>query len=243
VALNNEFYQTFAENFSATRMRLQPGVMIILEDLPEEADILDLGCGNGELASALASRGQRGRYLGMDFSPELLKIARQKLESFPQFAFIQGNLAAPDWDVKVARTAENRISKPTFDMVTAFATLHHLPGDELRRRNLRKVHELIHPEGCFIHSNWQFLNSKRLRERIQSWSEIGLTPESVDPGDYLLDWRRGGRGLRYVHHFSESELEVLAGETGFCVLESFYSDGKGGDLSLYQVWGKDPQAA
>ncbi len=58
----------------------------------------------------------------------------------------------------------------------------------------------------------------------------------MDPGDYLLDWRRGGEGLRYVHHFSPEELAELAAETGFRVLETFWSDGEGGNLGLYQVW-------
>jgi hypothetical protein len=59
----------------------------------------------------------------------------------------------------------------------------------------------------------------------------------VDAGDYLLDWRQGGSGLRYVHHFDEAELSALAATTGFRVLETFYSDGEGGRLGLYQVWG------
>jgi hypothetical protein len=58
----------------------------------------------------------------------------------------------------------------------------------------------------------------------------------VEQGDYLLDWRRGGLGIRYVHHFSAEELARLAADSGFRIIESFDSDGKEGDLSLYQVW-------
>jgi len=63
-----------------------------------------------------------------------------------------------------------------------------------------------------------------------------LNDDDVDVGDYLLDWRQGGQGFRYVHHFSEAELQTLANETGFSVWHSFYSDGQGGKLGLYQVW-------
>ena len=73
-------------------------------------------------------------------------------------------------------------------------------------------------------------------ERI--WERIGLTATDVDAGDYLLDWRRGGEELRYVHQFSEEELSALATESGFEVAETFYSDGEGGRLGLYQVWKK-----
>jgi tRNA (uracil-5-)-methyltransferase TRM9 len=123
-------------------------------------------------------------------------------------------------------------------VITAFATLHHIPSRELRLRLLQTVHSLLAPSGRFIHSNWQFLNSDKLRGRVQPWERIGLSAQAVDAGDYLLDWRRGGEGLRYVHQFSEEELSGLATESGFDIAETFYSDGEGGRLGLYQVWKK-----
>ena len=98
----------------------------------------------------------------------------------------------------------------TFDIIFSFATLHHIPSHEIRLDILKTVHGFLADGGRFIHSNWQFLNSPRLRRRVQKWSEIGLTESDVDENDYLLDWRSGGRGLRYVHHFSEEELAELA---------------------------------
>lgn len=65
-----------------------------------------------------------------------------------------------------------------------------------------------------------------------------MSGAEVDPGDYLLDWRSGGAGLRYVHHFSEAELGELAHEAEFRVEETFYSDGETRNLGLYQVWRK-----
>ncbi len=226
--LNAEFYQTFATQFSDTRQRIQPGVQRILEFISLETSILDLGCGNGELARVLAERGFRSTYLGIDFSSELLNVARKGVDDHPNFSFIQRNLAVPNdgWEVSVKK----------FDIVLSFAAMHHIPGKESHLQILQSVRNLLMSEGCFIHSNWQFLNSERLRKRIHPWSEVGLTNEDVDPGDYLLDWRRGGFGLRYVHHFSESELITLAEETGFSVVETFYSDGETGDLGLYQIW-------
>jgi SAM-dependent methyltransferase len=123
-----------------------------------------------------------------------------------------------------------------FDLVFAFASFHHIPGQGNQIQILQKIHRLLHVDGRFVHSNWQFLNSDKLRKRIQPWSMIGLRVENVDPGDYLLDWRRGGHGLRYVHHFNQDELITLAEKTGFQVVETFYSDGEGGRLGLYQVW-------
>ena len=69
------------------------------------------------------------------------------------------------------------------------AVLHHIPSHEMRVQFLRKVKSLTAKNGRFIHSNWQFLNSPKLTERIQSWGSIGMDDELLDENDYLLDWR------------------------------------------------------
>ncbi len=224
--LNRQFYQTFALPFSATRQRLQPGVIKILEQISPEDDLLDLGCGNGELARELARSGHQGSYTGLDFSPTLLEQAR--VGQPDHFRFVLADLSSPAWDADLAGSR--------FDAILAFAVLHHLPGVEMWLKLLQTARRLLEPNGRFIHSEWQFLNSPRLAARVQNWEMVGLSDSDVDPGDYLLDWRQGGSGLRYVHHFSEAELIELASRAGFRVVESFLSDGETHNLGLYQVW-------
>ena len=226
IRLNRDFYNRFGADFSATRQRLQPGVTRLLPTLARDAAILDLGCGNGELARALARNGHRGPYLGLDFSVPLLSDASALPEGF-NARFLEADLTS-EWTLNVERL--------TFNVVTCFATLHHIPSRELRLNLLKTVKTLLAPDGKFILSNWQFLNSDKLRARIQPWERIGLSTHDVDEGDYLLDWRRGGEGLRYAHQFSEGELAELAAQCGFTVADSFYSDGEGGRLGLYQTW-------
>ena len=125
-----------------------------------------------------------------------------------------------------------------WSLVIAFAVLHHIPSLDLRLNIVSKVHDLLKKDGLFIHSNWQFLNSPRLKARIQPWESIGLGPQDVDPNDYLLDWKRGSTGLRYVHHFDEHELAGLAQAAGFEIVETFNSDGENKKLGLYQIWKK-----
>ncbi|HET9908013.1 MAG TPA: methyltransferase domain-containing protein [Anaerolineales bacterium] len=227
ISLNQDFYTRFGASFSATRHRIQPGVRRVLDSLNGDESILDLGCGNGELARELAKRRHRGSYLGVDFSLPLLQDAESQPDGFsPIF-------------MEVDLTRLSGISKElsgNWSMITAFAVLHHIPSTELRLNLLQTVRELINHDGKFIHSNWQFLNSERLKARIQPWESASISKSDVDAGDYLLDWRDGGVGLRYVHHFDESELSELAKSAGFKIADLFYSDGEGGRLSMYQVW-------
>jgi 2-polyprenyl-3-methyl-5-hydroxy-6-metoxy-1,4-benzoquinol methylase len=228
LSLNHQFYQSFAEDFSETRQRLQPGVLQVVDRFPPESSILDVGCGNGELARELVKKGLDCSYLGIDFSANLLKKATLDIpEKFPA-DFYELDLSKSSWSGIVPDTP--------FDIVVSFAVLHHIPGRKGQINVCKNIRRHIADHGVFFLSNWQFLKSPRLRRRIIPWGEAGFSKKDLDEGDYLLDWRRGGTGIRYVHHFSPDELSLIANETGFSIKESFYSDGKEGDLSLYQVW-------
>lgn len=228
IELNHQFYQKFADAFSETRRRLQPGVVRILDQLKPNIRILDIGCGNGELARELAQREMKCSYLGTDFSAKLLAHAREHTPDSIPATFIELDLTRDNW--------KDKLPPQPFDTIFAFAALHHIPSRSLRVKVLKNIRLRIEPQGTFYLSNWQFLNSPKLKKRIQAWEKVGLTKEDVDPGDYLMDWRRGGYGFRYVHHFSPQELEELAQTTSFQVKDDFYSDGKGGDLGYYQIW-------
>ena len=236
IGINREFYTRFGDLFSATRHRLQPGVRRVLERLRGDESILDLGCGNGELARELAKHGQRGPYLGVDFSLPLLQDAESQPEGFSA-RFIEADLTQLSTISDAQHAFGSHLSVPGgWSVVTAFAVLHHIPSTELRLNLLRVVHGLLKEDGLFIHSNWQFLNSEKLKARIQPWEAAAVLASEVDAGDYLLDWRSGGNGLRYVHHFNEQELAELASASGFRVADTYYSDGEGNRLGLYQVW-------
>jgi SAM-dependent methyltransferase len=231
IELNLDFYTRFGDSFSATRQRIQPGVRRVLEMLTGDEHILDLGCGNGELARVLAQRGHHGSYLGVDFSLPLLRDAESISEGFPA-KFLQVDLT------HLSAFSDELLAADHWSLITAFAVLHHVPSRALRLDILKTVHELLKPNGLFIHSNWQFLNSEKLKARIQPWDVAAVSESDVDAGDYLLDWRSGGQGLRYVHHYAEVELKELAEASGFHINDVFYSDGETGNLGLYQVWGK-----
>jgi SAM-dependent methyltransferase len=226
LAVNREFYDRFGSRFAATRRRLQPGVKEILNSIREDESVLDLGCGNGNFLRELARRGHKAPLLGVDFSLPLLRDA----ESSAGVKFLAMDLS------KLSAASSQPPLFGSWSLIACFAALHHIPSNEIRLEILKTVRKLLKDDGRFILSNWQFLNSAKLRARIQPWERVGLTAGDVDEGDYLLDWRDGGEGLRYAHQFSAQELSALAEQAGMKVAVSFFSDGASGDLGLYQVW-------
>ena len=235
--INRRFYSEFGPAFAATRRRIQPGVSRVLESIPRDvsSDWLDLGCGSGALGQIWAGQGRSGSYTGLDFSGPLLEEAKKVTASLSTdqmtLRYIPGDLMDSIWPVP--------FGTERFDGVLAFASLHHIPGRENHMRIFRQVHDLLRPGGRFIFSVWQFQNSPKLMRRVQPWSAAGIDPDVLEPGDTLLDWRFAlpdnecKTGQRYVHLFSENELEELVAESGFVLRNHFYSDGAEGNLALY----------
>jgi tRNA (uracil-5-)-methyltransferase TRM9 len=228
LAINREFYSRFGEQFSATRQRLQPGVKKILNSIQEDVSVLDLGCGNGHFLREISRRGHKAPLLGVDFSLPLLRDARE--------ASTLGVLFREVDLTQLSVNSEQLSVAGGWNIITMFATLHHIPSHEMRLDILKTVRKLLREDGKFILSNWQFLNSAKLRSRIQAWDKVGINESDLDEGDYLLDWRSGGEGLRYAHQFLAEELLGLADQAEMRVIDSFPSDGDGGNLGLYQVW-------
>lgn len=80
----------------------------------KDADILEVGCGNGYAASLITAKGPHS-YTGLDIMPEQLEIARSRKCS--NAVFVEGS--ADD----LSGFADN-----SFDAVLDFCILHHVEG-------------------------------------------------------------------------------------------------------------------
>jgi SAM-dependent methyltransferase len=228
LALNRAFYAAFARPFAASRSATDPALTCILPYIPQRARVLDVGCGNGRLALLLDRERSGATYVGVDAVPELIAVARAQAARLATITaeFHVADVTRPGWSEGIPAT---------FDCALALAVLHHVPGFDLRARALRDVGSLLARGGCLLISTWQFLESARLRRKIVDWVEVGIPRETLEPGDYLLDWRRGGRGLRYCHLVDEAEIERLAAASGLRLRETFRAGGREGNLSLFAV--------
>jgi tRNA (uracil-5-)-methyltransferase TRM9 len=224
--INRAFYEQFARQFADARSTGQASVRAVLATIADGERVLDVGCGDGRVARALDEMGRSVSYTGVDGSESFVTLARQRAEGLRSVSatFICADVAQADW--------MQRIAAGSFDCVLSLAVLHHIPGAAARQRLVQQMADGVAPSGRLIASTWQFMSSERLRKKIVPWSSAGIDETRLDEGDYLLNWERGGHGLRYCHLIGEDDLRTLCAGAGLAVTDSFLADN---GLNLYVV--------
>jgi SAM-dependent methyltransferase len=120
----------------------------LLNQLPEHCDqVLEIGCGPGTFARALAARSNH--VLGIDLSPEMIRLAREK-SAQPGIARGQeGSLPSSSFsniDFQVGDILDQQLPDEHFDCIASIATLHHLPFREV----LLQMKAALKPGGILL---------------------------------------------------------------------------------------------
>jgi SAM-dependent methyltransferase len=230
-AINRQFYESFAAEYSETRRELAPGMARALHELGDFDSLLDLGCGDGRVGWAIAG-GLLDRplshYVGVDASVALLNQRGGLPEQLGTWQALISDFCEPGWAAPLAPHAP-------FDAAVCFSALHHVPSRALRVRILTDLRALLRSNARIAVSVWQLTQHERFVNKLVDPQSLGLKPEQLEPRDILVNWQRGGSGVRYIHEFSEAELSDELSEAGFHVREHWRSDGKTGDLGLYVI--------
>jgi SAM-dependent methyltransferase len=248
-AINLAFYRERAGEFSDTREFPWPGWQRLLRHIPatgESGDrtlrALDVGCGNarfaGFLCEALARRGARLDYCGVDASAPLLARARRRPLPGDGAHFVELDFVEDP----------ARLPPGPFDLVALLGVLHGVPGGGRRRALVRAAAARLAPDGVLALTCWRFAELERFRRRLISWETYNreaaepIDASQLEPGDHLMPWGRGSRPVRYCHATGEDELDVLVRGLGLRRLETYLADGRSGDLNRYAVF-RAPGAA
>jgi SAM-dependent methyltransferase len=158
-AYGSAFARIYNQEWTGFVQRVAPAIRAFYESAPAgeaNRELLDLGCGTGQLARYFLERGYR--VTGLDLSPDMLRFARENNQDFidaGRATFVQGNAAAftPDHAVGLVTS--------TFD------TLNHLEDLSALAGCFRSVAGVLARDGVFIFD----LNT---RTGLRRWNGIQI---------------------------------------------------------------------
>lgn len=227
-AINRQFYETTASEFDQTRGRAWSGWIPLAEYISAPLSVLDVGCGNGRFGLFLAETLQDAiEYHGIDNNAQLLDYATDALKSL-----VHINAQLEYHDIINAPLPDK-----TYDLVVLFGVIHHVPSYENRQRFMQALAQRVNEGGTLVVAAWRFYEYERFRRRLVAWDDDIV----VEAHDYLLDWRRGERALRYCHYVDDAELDSLVTSTEMTELARYRADGSDDAMNAYVVLRKQSQ--
>lgn len=192
-------YALISEEFAHTREDVWPEFEHFKKYIKKSDAITDAGCGSGRLLKML---GENTNYTGVDNNENLLAEAKKR---FGENKFILGDIL------------EIPLNNSSQDVVFSIAALHHIPSKGLRKKSFREIHRILKPGGILIITVWDLFQKKHILKIMKS-----LFSSKYDYKDIFIKW--GNTGVkRYYHAFTPGEIKKLLNQTGFGIIETFYT--------------------
>lgn len=149
-------YNSISKEFSASRAYIWPDIKPLLASVKDKSSILDVGCGNGRLLTALTSS---TKYLGLDISSGLLSQA-EKLH--PDVEFLETDITRPDiWK-----------HLPQYDYIFSLAVIHHLPTRRDHLFLLKEIKKHLKPKGKYLITAWNLWQPQLLKHHFDLRTKI-----------------------------------------------------------------------
>lgn len=208
-----ESYNAIAGEFSNSRSYNWADFEFFKPYLSKNAEIVDLGCGNGRLIKFLDQYylGNDYRYIGIDNSENLLKHAQHQ---FPRKVFLPGDqLNLP-------------LESGQADLILNVAAFHHIPSRNLRLEALLEMKRILKKNGVLILTVWNLWQLKYLKQIFSAFIQSLISFGNLAPNDLFIPWKNSHKKVlatRYYHNFLPWELRSLVKKSGFKIVKSFYT--------------------
>jgi len=132
--------------------------------------VADVGCGPGALVARMATDYPAVSVFGVDGDPEVLALARTKVDA--------GRLRATLFE---GLATEPPLERGSFDRVVVSLVLHHLNRHD-KGRTLRAAHALLRPEGQLLVVDWG--EARSVLDRV-SFLSIQLLDGFANTADHV----------------------------------------------------------
>ena len=187
---------------------------ILTEQDLTRARILDLACGTGNLAVALARTGHIAH--GLDLSPEMIDVARSKAADLPGVSFDVQDMV----DFRLAGI---------FDLVTCtYDSVNYLTDVAQVRGLFRRVAECLAETGRFIfdaNTDYLYTNRHKGTHRRELGGQVLVQKCSYDrqkrEAVTVFEFGDGGTETHVQRPYDLPELEPLLTENGLRVVGAY----------------------
>jgi alkylated DNA repair protein alkB family protein 8 len=208
-----EDFDNIAEEFDKTRKSNWKEFDSFLPYIKDNQILIDLGCGNGRFFHFIKKH-RKIKYLGIDKSKKLIEKACEALKNTQnnnETKFIEGDILKIPVDNNFA------------DVVSAIASIHHIPSQELQGKAIHEIHRILKPDGIAIITVWNLYQPKYRKYIWYSWIKWLLSLGAYDINDVFIPW--GNSGIkRYYHAFTKNKLERLIKKNGFEIIKYEITD-------------------
>jgi len=165
---------------SVTGIAMGCGNPVALADLHPGEVVLDLGAGGG-LDCFLAAKkvGPQGRVIGLDMTPELIKLARRNAKK----------MGATNVEFQYGEIEEIPLPDNSMDMVMSNCVINLSPDKDAV---FREAYRVLRPGGRMIVSDivTEGEIAQRIRQSLEAWA--GCVAGALDVKDYLDKIRAAG---------------------------------------------------
>lgn len=164
--------------------------------------IVDLGAGTGRTIQNLLRFNPEARFLGVDFSEEMIGRARQK------------DYGVAGVEFQVTRIDKLRLPPQSVDVFTSFGTFHHIKN---KRRVLKNLATMLKPGGKLVNADLfepheQYLSE--MRELRNLYPEAAAENDRVrETFQWIYDQ---DRSHPKEFHTDPYEFQQLLRDFGFC---------------------------
>jgi tRNA (cmo5U34)-methyltransferase len=139
--LNYDHYETQKYNYDIVRSipgheELHRHIDQLVESLPEQPKILELGVGTGLTAERILRKRPNAEYTAVDFSEKMLAGAKQRLSQY-DVTFVNGDYS------QIGLPNNN-------DLVVSVVGIHHQKTNEDKKRLFHRIYDSIKNTGVFI---------------------------------------------------------------------------------------------
>ena len=200
-------YEQIAIGYNRVRAQPWKECVDFIRSLNTGGLMLDLGCGNGRHTWISALQGHET--IGVDFSKNMLVVARKKLKSIPAPASI--------FHLVLADVSHLPFRNDSFDHILYIATLHNLPSHSLRVKSLHEVRRVLKAGGKCLISVWRRLQFRFLLKVVGIYlKKIAGIEEDFE---VLVPWKMNGLSVyRYFYLYSGKQLKKDIEDTGMKIL-------------------------